>query len=554
MDIGTPRLASAVLSKNRFWWVALAWTLVWFALLNAHALFNPDEGRYAEIPREMLASGDWLVPRLNDLVYIEKPPLQYWGTATVFAAFGVSEWSARLYTGLCGLLTVLITAALAYRLWGRAAGWRAGLMSGSTLLMVLMGHHITLDMSLTFFTTLMLAAFCVAQQDRTLPSRNRLWMLVMWAAMGCAVMTKGFVAVLLPGATLVIYSVLQRDFRIWKHLRLLEGLPVLALISAPWMVLIQARVPQFFQFFVVREHFARYLTRVSDRYEPWWFFIPVLIAGVLPWAIPGLRALLFFPKARAARGAFDARRLLWVWAVVTFCFFSASDSKLVPYILPMFPALVLLMASADLERAKTDLRYTAIALIASGATLAAIAAAAQWVPDHFRNSQLLVALAPYLLPMGLLLVIGGFISHRYRQSVLGATAGISITAYVFIAALLCAAGTVTPFFSGAPLAIPLVRDLSRHVPVYSVQTYDQSLTFYLKRTVTMVDERNELDFGLTLDPSRYIATLAEFESKWLAADQAIAVLEPETLAELRGHALPMVVQAQTSRRVIVTRR
>src|ERR1039457_6930729 len=140
--------------------IAGAWALSWFALLGLRPLFNPDEGRYAEIPREMLATGDWLVPHLNNLVYIEKPPLQYWATALAYELFGTHVWAARLYTGLCGLFTVLVTAALARRLWGSAVAWRAAIMLATSFAVLVMSQQLTLDMSLTFFMTLTLAAFC----------------------------------------------------------------------------------------------------------------------------------------------------------------------------------------------------------------------------------------------------------------------------------------------------------------------------------------------------------------------------------------------------------
>ena len=134
--------------------VFVACAALWLVGLGFRGLFNPDEGRYAEIPREMLASGDWVIPHLNGLVYIEKPPLQYWATAISEATFGENDWAARLYTGLCALATVYALWAMARREWGAAAATRAAIMLGSSLLFVLLGHQLTLDMSLTLFTTL----------------------------------------------------------------------------------------------------------------------------------------------------------------------------------------------------------------------------------------------------------------------------------------------------------------------------------------------------------------------------------------------------------------
>ncbi len=165
-------------------------------------------------------------------------------------------------------------------------------MSGSSLLIVLMAHQLTLDMSLTLFTTLMLAAFCIAHDSRTSDSKRRRWMWLAWAAAAGAYLTKGLVALVLPALTLLVYSLVQRHWSIWRRLSITSGLTLFLLLALPWMLLMQREVPQFFDFFIVREHFARYLTMVSNRYEPWWFFLGILIVGSLPWTIPTVRALL----------------------------------------------------------------------------------------------------------------------------------------------------------------------------------------------------------------------------------------------------------------------
>ena len=148
----------------------LVFGFAWFANLGQRDLFNTDEGRYAEISREMVASGDWLTPRLNGLKYFEKPPLQYWATAAAFEAFGQSEWSARLWTALTGFLGVLSAAFAAARLFGAAAGRAAGLMLGGSLMWVFMGHGASLDMGVSFFLSLAVSAFALAQRDGASPA------------------------------------------------------------------------------------------------------------------------------------------------------------------------------------------------------------------------------------------------------------------------------------------------------------------------------------------------------------------------------------------------
>jgi 4-amino-4-deoxy-L-arabinose transferase-like glycosyltransferase len=534
--------------------ILLAAAGAWLALAGFRPLFNPDEGRYAEIPREMLASGDWVIPHLDGLVYIEKPPLQYWATAVAFELFGPSDWSARLYTALCGLATVLITAALALRLWGGAAAWRSAIMLGTSLMVMLMSHQLTLDMSLTLFTTATFAAFLRAQEEGIHPGGRRAWMALAWASMAGALLTKGLVAGVLPVLSLAAYSLLHRDVKPWMRLAPFTGGALLIALALPWFVLIQHRLPSFFDFFIVREHFQRYLTLVEARYEPWWFFIEVLALGSLPWIAPAVRALASGWRPSVPAGRFDVRRFLWVFSIVVLVFFSASDSKLIPYILPMFPAMALLAASAPEPRLRADLRATGAGLLLAGVALAvAIALLPRLLHDPAR--------APYFLsirtPLAIIVVVmitGGAIVRRQRGTSLALTVAIGSTAYATFIAISWAARLIAPLYSGGPLLAQLSPALRSTPTVYGVRMYDQSLPFYLKRTVTLVDYRGELDFGQSLEPDKSIRTVPAFEPLWRGSPQALAVMQPVTYAALLRDGLPMVVRARAPNELIVSRR
>jgi len=547
-------VTGAVLSGQRrgVMFALLIVALSWVVLDGFRGLYNPDEGRYAEIPREMLASGDYVVPRLNGLVYIEKPPLQYWATALSLAAFGMSEWAARLYTSLAGLATVLATAWLARRLWGTSAAWRAGIMLASSLMVMLMSHQLTLDMSLTLYTTLTLVTFCAAQAAASARERTRLMWLA-WASAAGAFLTKGLVAGVLPVLALGGYSLLQRDFRPWQRLGLTLGLPLFLVICLPWLVLIQHRLPQFFDFFIVREHFQRFTTLVEQRYQPWWFFLEVLALGCLPWLVPVARALATGWRRSVAAGEFDVRRLLWVWSVVVLVFFSASDSKLIPYILPMFPALALLAGSAPEAPLRRDLAATSVGLWLGGAAcLAGALLLPRFLGDPARAPYFLEVRAPLVL-MGIALGAAGWYARRTSGTV-APTVVIGAGSYLCFVGILWAAALLTPIYSGVTLARALPPDLARGTTVYSVRTYDQSLTFYLGHTVTLVDSRGELDFGLNLEPGKALATVDDFVPRWQAEQQALAVMEPPTYALLLQRGLPMVVRARAPRELIVSRR
>jgi 4-amino-4-deoxy-L-arabinose transferase-like glycosyltransferase len=157
--------ATALPARERLLYAGLAAfvAVIWFASLPARPLFNTDEGRYAEIPREMLAGGDWIVPHLNGLAYIEKPPLQYWATALSLRVFGANAFGARFVTALLAVATVLVVWLLARRLWGLGSAWRAAAVLSGMALFAVLGQLLTLDMSLTFFMTASLAGFLAAQ-------------------------------------------------------------------------------------------------------------------------------------------------------------------------------------------------------------------------------------------------------------------------------------------------------------------------------------------------------------------------------------------------------
>jgi 4-amino-4-deoxy-L-arabinose transferase-like glycosyltransferase len=533
-------------------WLAVFLGVVWLGMLSARPLFNPDEGRYAEIPREMLSGGDWVIPHLNGLAYIEKPPLQYWATALCYRVLGPSEFAARLYTALTALATLLVVGAAARRLWNPQASWRAMAVLSGMLMFVALGQLLTLDMSLTFYLTLSLAAFLVAQTE----AQPRPWMMLLaWAAAGCGVLTKGVVAAAIPAAVLFLYSVYARDFSPWRRLQLGLGLPLFLAIAVPWHWLAARRLQDFLEFFFVHEHLARYLTPVSDREEPWWFFGRVFLMGSLPWTVSSLRVLGsgWRRHAPSTGGKFQPSVFLWIWVIFICVFFSLSDSKLMPYILPIMPALALLIAALPPQTLRSDFLITAVLTIVAGAGLGL--ASLNWA-RVIASSDRGAYFMPLARPVGqaalLLLVSGAFVlAGRAR----GAT-----RAAVFLGAGWClawlvlirAAALVAPVYSGVELAAGL-RAADRDAPLYSVRTYDQSLTFYLRRTVTLVAYRGELDYGLRQAPDAEIADVAEFLRRWSSPAQAFAVMEKSMFDDLKNRGVPMRLVARTWNRVLVAR-
>src|ERR1700681_4094891 len=346
-------------------WLGLA--LLWFLPLNSPHLFDPDEGRYAEIPREMVASGDWVTPRLDGIKYFEKPALGYWATAVAFEVFGQHAWSVRLWPALSGMLGLMLTFALGRRLYDQRAALLAVLVQASALLYIAMARIATLDMGLSFDLQLAMTALALlVQQPRPGEAQSRRLPLLLGVGVALAVMSKGLVGILIPGAVAVLFMLIHRDWRLPLRAQLWWTFAALLLLAAPWFVLVSARNPEFAHFFFIFQHFQRYLSRAEfDRYQPVWFFLPVLALGFLPWTtlLPGALRQGW----RAARAGERATSLLLIWAAFVLLFFSMSQSKLTPYIVPMLPPLSLLTgrAIAELPAPRFAAHLRAVALFAA---------------------------------------------------------------------------------------------------------------------------------------------------------------------------------------------
>jgi 4-amino-4-deoxy-L-arabinose transferase-like glycosyltransferase len=536
------RLGKQERLSEPFLFAVAFFTIVWFALLFGRPLFDPDEGRYAEIPREMLASGDWIIPHLNGLVYLEKPPLQYWATAVVYACFGISEGTARLATGCAGYSILVLVFVLARRLWGLRAAVEALLLTLGSILFVLLGHQLTLDMSLSACLFGCLTAFVHAQLRREEPSACRAWMTLSWAAMALAVLTKGLVGLVIPGFSLVVYVFWQGDLRLWRHLHFRIGIPVFLLVALPWFVLAARANDRFLWFFFVREHWQRFLTPIEMRSQPWWFFAPVLLLGVLPWVSQALRVLATGWRRQEPVGRFDARRLLWIWSVFVLVFFSASHSKLIPYILPAIPTLALLVAAPRPGHDRGHLLVGAVLTLCFA--FGVLGFASGW-RSSTQGLELVRLLRPALLATAGVLLAAGALSLRLRarRRPLGALAALCLGWFAAAVTITGGGFAVQGLYSAKDMAAAIVRanalggdaaGVDAAMPVFTVRDYYQSLPFYLRHTVTLVDYHDEFTFGLNQAPQLGIADLGAFAARWRALSAGVALMTAATRNQLAG--------------------
>jgi 4-amino-4-deoxy-L-arabinose transferase-like glycosyltransferase len=531
-----------------FWLVASA---LWFGSLSLRDLAGTDEGRYAEIGREMAQSGDYLTPRLNDLKYFEKPALQYWMTALAFKAFGESEFVARLWPGLCGFLSVLMVWYTARRLWGREVGLYTAMTTISMVWMIGVSHVITVDMSVSFFLTVAICGFLVAQQDDAPQSVRRPWMLLVWAAMAGAMLSKGLIGAVIPGAVLVFYSLVYRDWKTWPRMEPLWGPLLFLALSAPWFVLVSMKNPEFARFFFIHEHFERFTTTEHHRVGGWYYFVPILVGGLLPWATL-LPAITRYAAKREADTTFQPNGVLLVWCVFIFVFFSFSGSKLPGYILPMFPALGLLLGRYLAAAPANALRPHALILMVlwtAGAIYAPFFGKTSSSHMPMEYNQLA---SWWILAAALAMVFAAGLSARAAR--LGDQAGsvlrLSLGGLLFGAIVMAGYQVYSPMVSAKNAAAAMAPYVKADTEVFSVAHYDQGLPFYLKRPVTLVAYVDEFDLGEKAEPQKWIPRIEDFAPRWNAAASAVALTSPETYEQLQKSALPMTLIYADPRRVI----
>lgn len=536
--------------------VAFYILLLWFGTLDARHLLRSDEGRYAEIAREMFTSGDWVTIRYNGVKYFEKPPFHMWVTALSYTVFGVGDWQARLCVALSGMLGLLATMWAAVRWYGPRVAWLTGLALVAAPMWSVAGHFNSLDMTLAGALACVLASMLMAQHPDTTPAARRGWMLACWAAMGVAVLTKGLVGIVLPGLVLVVYTAIARDWGLWRRLHLLPGIALMLAITVPWFWLVSERNPEFLRFFFIHEHWQRYTSHVHHRQGPIWYFVPLLLAGFLPWlALAGgmwraVRAEAAAPPAQTLRPAL----LATVWAAAIFVFFSLSGSKLPGYIVPIFPALALL-AGLALDRIDGRAWRRLLLLMLAVSVLGLIASPVVATLDSDNTPNAYYRLFALWVGAAFAAMLAGVLISYWLAMSRGRLASImvySVAMYTAFTVALLGHEVMGRRTSGVDLVPPIKSVLTHDMPLYGVGMLDHTLPYYLRHRLTLVWHPDELEFGLQQEPQRWIPTLQAFEQVWRDGKPAVALMSPEMYTRLQSEALPMYRLAEDARRVVVT--
>lgn len=516
----------------------LTFIFLWVALglvpLMVRPLWDPDESRYTEIPREMLEKGDWLTPTLNYVPYFEKPPLQYWLSAISMKLFGATAFAARLPLALAWALVLWCAWRLARRLGARDPRW-AMAMTATGLLAFVCGQLLTLDALFSAFVVLALTAAVEAVAARFEGRKALGWTLLAFGTISAGFLTKGLAVLVLAGGV-VLFSLAfawrnatLRSAVLWTLLNP-AGLALATALTAPWFILVDRANPGHAQFFFIHEHFTRFSSHAHARQgsnNPLLdklYFVGILLVGLLPWlsaAVTGLRRGWGFVRA-SARGPQGPEGALHRWTVGTLLlaflwplfFFSVSGSKLPPYILPVIVPLMALACAferegeelAALGRMGKELLVLAVVFVGAGLGFAKdLAGGITWV----------IALG---------LALGLFGAWCLRPKGLTTHRMMALHALAMLLLTYAAHGAATP---GKDVA-PLVRLAPREARWISHGVYFQGLPLAARQRVVVVAGTGELAFGK--------GRLSEADqAKWFPEDpRALAATARALAAEVPG--------------------
>jgi 4-amino-4-deoxy-L-arabinose transferase-like glycosyltransferase len=525
--------------------VALLAVVICFCHLGVYGLWEPDEARYAEIAREMLVLHDYVTPHLDYVPYVEKPPLLYWLTALAMRLFGIDEFAARFTNAAAALVAIAAVYLFVRRVFGARQGVLAATILTTSALYALMAQVLTTDMVLTATVTVALFAFYLQW------SSGGAWWMLMYPMMALGVLTKGPIAVAIPVLVGGIFLVLEGDWHgVVRRFQVIPGIVLVALIAGPWFVAIMVQQPDFFSFYFIGEHLQRFFQASYSHGQPFYYYIPVIVGGMLPWSL--FVPFIHWPTLRSD----PTRRFCLVTAATILVLFSLASAKLIPYVLPAMPFVAIAIANGlDEFITERDCRPLAVVGPLLGITAAGILIVAAYT-DRFTSPNPAMV-RPALQVAGLILLVAGLFSFAafwLRRAV----AGMSTLALASAALLLVAS-------YGRLLAEParsyaqLAREIAERAPdarLICYPRYIQSLPFYTDRRVILVGPPTELAYGAAHaadGPNYFFTRRSDLLRLWNEPVWSLLIIDRGAMPGLVKSLGPFTIIAEDHKKIALMR-
>lgn len=532
--------------------IALLGYIFFFHGIGSYSVKEPDEGRYAEIPREMVETGDWVVPHLNYVRYFEKPVLSYWIVAASYKIFGVNEWAFRFTNALAAFICVLLAYCYVRKWLGGQIAFLSSVILTSSFGFFGIARVVTTDMFLTLWLFLALLSFYGYYRER----RSHI-LYISYASLALATLVKGPVAIVLFGITVLIFLALERDLLFLKELKWLKGVSLYLIITLPWFVAVCLREREFFYFFFIDQNILRFLTTKHNRVGSIFFFFPVVFAGMFPWS-------LFIPRALISLWGKKEIRLFIIWSLVVLTFFSISKSKLPPYILPAFPSLAIVLACLFQENWSRQFarRWEALALIClllSGA----IALTFPWWKTGFL--QPLISTSPEIpgIMQALKPFCTGVIAIWTISAILLFLKPFRVTSVHFMLLAVSSLAFVTMLVLNLQVAdrlnttkrLALIINAHMEDADYLVDygSFERSLPYYTKKRVILASYRGELAMGSRYQDAReFFLSEDAFLNLFKSDKHVFVVLKTNRLKKLRERGITNIhILGQQNERYLI---
>jgi 4-amino-4-deoxy-L-arabinose transferase-like glycosyltransferase len=320
--------------------------ILFLLFLGCYSILLPEEAMYAEIAREMVRTGNYLTPHLCGTIFIDKPILYYWLESIAIKTFGLNEWALRFWPAIIGVFGVVFTYIAGHLLFNRRTGILAALILTTSPLYYALAHFANLDLETAVFISCSLLSFLIAIQETRTKQAEIIWMIMAYIFSALAFLTKGLIGIVFPFMIIGLWILFLQRWNLIKRMHLIIGASIFIAITAPWYILEQRALPDFFHYFFVIQNFSRFITLHFNNHEPFWFYLPIVLLSTLPWSCFVPQAIwLSLKTIKDKTTNYPNLFFLCLWIAVIFVFFSIPPSKLVGYIVPILPALALLIGN-----------------------------------------------------------------------------------------------------------------------------------------------------------------------------------------------------------------
>ena len=471
-------------------WVLLAGFcgFLFFFGLAYSGLVGADEPRYAQVAREMFARCDWVTPRLGGQPWLEKPVLYYWQAMLAYGIFGVSDWAARLPSAVDASLMVAAVYLFLRRL---RPGFQldGSLLTASAAGVIGFARAASPDMPLAAMFTIALLAWFAWYE-----SGNRRCLALSYAVVGLACLAKGPVAPFLAAVIIAVFGLAKGDYRLFRRTLWAPGVLLFCAVTLPWYIAVQMRNPGFFRIFILEHNLARFAADLYHHQEPFWYYLPVALLGLIPWTTFVVAAATenigaWWGEGREFFRSEDAlNAFLVIWLIVPVVFFSISASKLPGYIVPALPAGTLLLAEYVRRQVRDNQRPHILVVVLHSIAAALPIIPAMMLPDVVRQHRIVWGRAA-LISCGFALVLAIGLTVTLRAS-----AGLRMLRFVTLvpvvlvvaAVLRLGATALDSTLSARPLAAEISRVDTKALPLAVLQVSRETeygLQFYRNQSI-----------------------------------------------------------------------